>query len=153
MSSTDVRALLKKPVNEIKAPPVWPAGTYYGFVAKYEEITSTQKKTPGLRFWIQPTQADSTIPEDQLGEVDFAKGRQFKADFWITEASLSMLKDFLVKIGVSETRDDGAVRGLDEMIPEAQNKQVMMVINQTPSSDGERFFNNLDEQKITKAPE
>lgn len=133
----DIRNLLSVSADEIKKPPVWPRGTYHGFIEKYEGGESREKKTPYLRVFLKAQSADATIPADQLEGVDFSK-RQFRKDFYLTTDAMWRLKEMLDKIGVAT---EG--RQLAEAVPEIVMKPVMFEITQRASDDGKELYNDV----------
>lgn len=133
----DVRSLLSVPADDIKKPPLWPRGTYRGFIEKYDVGESREKKTPYIRIFFRIQQADASIPAEQLDGIDVTK-RQFRKDLYITPDSMWRFKDFLEKIGVAT---EG--RQLDACLPEVVMKPVMVEIIQKASQDGTELFNDV----------
>jgi len=125
----DLRALLDVPMDSVKAPAKWPAGTYHGFVEKYDFGESREKKTPYIRFFIKYTRADESIPADMLvdGEgkpLDMAKGPGGRArykDFYITDDSKFILVEFMKSVGI-----DTEGKSISGGLPETTGKSVLV---------------------------
>jgi hypothetical protein len=124
MSSPDFRSLLQKPADEIKRPPVLPAGTYHGIVSKYEFLESKEKKTPFVRFSLGLRSAGEDVDAEEIKEVDLST-RQLRRDYFITEDALYRLKEFLESLGIAMSG-----RPLAECIPDALNQSVIIEVVQ-----------------------
>lgn len=138
---TDVRSLLDVPMDEIKKPPVWPVGTYYGFIEKYEPGETAQKKTKFVRFIFRITRADESVPQDMLEGIDVTK-RSFRKDFYLMEDKSQhwRLKEFLEKLGINvEGRTMGAA------LPEVTSKAVKIELTQKANQDNTEMYNEVGE--------
>lgn len=139
--------LLQIPADSIKKPPTLPAGTYFGLIKggaggkDYEFGESKEKKTPFVRYFLSLTEAGQDVDPGQLAEVDLTK-KVLRKDFYLTPDSMFRLKDFIASTGVST-----AGRTLQEIIPEAVGKRVIIVITQRASQDGTDLFNDVGDVK------
>ena len=134
----DFSQLLSQNLDEVKKPPIWPAGTYLGVITKHEYGESSQKKTPFVRFFAKVQSAGPDIEQDALTGIDLSK-REWRTEFYITPDANWRLKEFLAALGVPTEH-----RTLGECIPEALNLPVLMNIVQRPSQDGTEMVNYLD---------
>lgn len=141
---TDLRALLDVPADEIKKPPVWPVGDYHGFIEKYEDGETRDKKTPYLRVFVKTTRADESIPSDLLEGIDTSK-RTFRTDFYLLEDKSQhwRLKDMLEKIGV-----DMSGESLASAVPKMVGKPVRFSLTQKANQDNTEMFNELVQNQI-----
>jgi len=137
----DSRTLLQKPADEIKRPPVLPAGTYHGIVKSYEFKKSKEKQTPYVEV-ILGLQApgDGIDPETVIG-IDFSK-KQLRKSYFLTEDAIYRLKEFLESCGHPTTS-----RTLGEVIPEMVNSPVLIEVTQRNSQDGSEIFNDAGNVK------
>lgn len=120
----DFNALLARPLDDVKRPPVLPIGTYYGIINKYEYKESSAKKTPYVQFTINQIEPGEDIAPEDLEGIDFSKRTQF-ADFYITPDAEWRLKELIESLGVSTSG-----RSFGETIPECQGLAVQMDIIQ-----------------------
>lgn len=103
--AVDFSNLLNTKVDDIKAPPVLPEGTYKGLITKYDLRESAQKKTPGVQFHVQLREAGKDVDKEAfeaLGPVDLSKKTVY-VDYWLTEESLIRVKQMLQSLGISTT--------------------------------------------------
>jgi hypothetical protein len=133
----DFRSLLQTPMDEIKRPPTWPAGTYHAIVRNHEFGTSKNKKTPYVRFHFAVMHPGEDVDVAGLEGIDISK-RDWTKDFYLTGDALYRVKEFLVSVGVEV---EG--RGLGECIPEATNSMVLLPVIQRNSEDGKSIFNDI----------
>lgn len=140
----DVRTLLDTPADEIKKPPVWPAGDYHGFVEKYEPGETREKKTAFIRVFVRCTRADESIPADMLDGIDVSK-RSFRTDFYLLEDKSQhwRLKEFLEKIGLSAEGQN-----LAALVPQMVGKPVRFALTQRANQDNTEMFNELVQNQI-----
>lgn len=142
----DLRNLLDVEVADVKRPSTWPAGTFHGFVEKYEPGESREKKTPYLRVYVKYTRADESIPEDMLvnekGEpLDMNKGPSGRGrynDYYLTDDSKFMLVEFIQSLGI-----DTEGKKLSACIPEINNKPVLIELTQKGRQDGQGLMNEI----------
>lgn len=123
MSDPNFNELLSKPVDEAKRPPAMPAGTFFGNVSKYEfDKTSSEKKTPLVRFFVSLTHAHDSIPAEDLDGIDISK-RVMRREYYLTPDADWRLAEFLKSCGI-----ETAGRSFGETIPEAQGKAVQVEV-------------------------
>lgn len=144
--AVNFQALLSKPLDSVKRPPVKPAGTYFATVDSYKFDESRQKKTPFVRFVFKGMNPGQDIDVSQLRNddgtpMDLSKWTPH-FDFYLTDNSDYRLKEALEACGINT-----AGRTFAETIPEMQGKQVMLTCVLTPSEDGKEFYNNISEMK------
>lgn len=143
---TDFSNLLSTKFDDIKRPPIKPAGTYHGLIAGYDFGRSTQKKTPYVRFaftGLQPGEdIDPASCVDSDGEpIDFSKWKP-STDFYITSDAMYRLKEFLEALGIP-----GTGREIKEMLPESRNLPVLLTVSVKSNEDGTGFFNRVEDVK------
>lgn len=139
MSEVDFNSILDTPVEEIVAKPPVPVGSYKARIKSLEPITSSQKKTPGVRFQLALFEALEDVDQDLLKESGGLKDRELKHELWVTPDSASMLKDFLI----SDVGLEGTGRTLRQLMAECINAEVGVKVIQVPSKDGKRMFANI----------
>lgn len=135
MSESNFAELLQTPMDSIKRPPPLPAGTYHGVITSHEMITSSQKKTPGVRYNVTLTAPGDDVDAAALDGIDLTK-RSLRRDYWLTADASYRLKELLQSVGVSV---EG--RSLGECIPEARNAKVLVSITQR--MEGKDTFNDI----------
>ena len=141
--AVDFAKLLSKPLNDVKKPPAWPAGTYLGHVARFEFGDDNQNKTPYARFHIKVTAAGPGLEASELEGIDLTKGREFRKDFYMTEEADWRLKEFIESCGVPTTG-----RTFGETVPECANAQVQIeIIQQNSKRNAEELVNFAGEVK------
>lgn len=143
---TDFSNLLSAKFDEIKRPPIKPAGTYHALITGYELGRSTQKKTPYVRFvfgGLQPgADIDPASCVDSDGTpIDFTRWKP-TIDFYITPDALFRLKEFLESLQIP-----GTGREIKEMLPESRNLPVHLTVSVKPNEDGTGFFNRVEDVK------
>lgn len=141
--AVDFAKLLSKPLDDVKKPPAWPAGTYLGVVSKYEFGDQNQNKTPYARFHIKITGPGPGLEESELEGIDLTKGREFRKDFYLTEEADWRLKAFIESLGVPTQG-----RTFAETVPECANGQVQVeIVQQNSTRNAEELVNFLGEVK------
>lgn len=136
--------LLNKPLDEIKPPPQMPVGSYLvQVVGVPENILSTQKQTPGIRFRYKFFQARPDVDRDVLAAALDEAGQtltdvEMTDDFYVTERSAFMTKQFLT--------DVLALPGgtLKEQLSNAPGQQLIIHIRHRPRSDGTGLYAEID---------
>jgi len=109
---------------------------------KFEE--SREKKTPYVRFQFNNIQPGPDIQEDQLVDADGERLDLQKwnphFDFYLTDASLFRLKEFIESCQIPTTG-----RAFDETIPELKGQPVLLTVVQTPSQKpgDDSIYNNI----------
>lgn len=143
---TDFSNLLSVKADDIKRPPIKPAGTYHAMILGYEMGRSSQKKTPYVRFGFGGLQPGADIDpascvDSDGAPIDFSKWKP-NIDFFLTPDSVYRLKEFLESLGIPS-----AGRELREMIPESRNLPVLLTVSVKPNEDGTGFFNRVEAVK------
>lgn len=125
--AVDFKALLAKPLDEVKRPPAPPAGTYYGVIRAFKfqesrwENTDTGDKDAQVRYTINNIEAGEDIlanPE-LLEGIDLSR-RQFNCDMPLSGGNEWVTKSFLDSLGITT-----AGKGFGETCPEALGHAVM----------------------------
>jgi len=135
MANANLSTILDRPATEFNAPPPMPTGGYHCVITGLpEQIESSQKKTPGLRFLLKPVGIDEDVDEKELEAIGGLEGKIIRNDMWLTENSAFMLREFLEHCGI-----DSEGKTLAGMIDEAPNCEVMVYIKHTPLQGREGF--------------
>lgn len=126
--ATNLSNILDKPATDFVAPPPLPAGGYHCVVQGLpEQIESSKKKTPGLRYLLSPIAYDQDVDEKELEAIGGLEGKTIRHDVWVTEASAFMVREFLEHMGIeSEGKSLGA------MVDESPNAELMVFIRHEP---------------------
>lgn len=127
----DFNSLLNTNFDEVKAPKPLPAGDFQFRIKRYEYIESSQKKTPGVLYEVNPIAAMEDVDEELLAQVDNWQEKSMRVRLWFTENSLFMLKNFLEAAGV-----ETAGKSLKEAIPEAIGMEFVGQVTQEELDDG-----------------
>jgi len=145
--AVDFAKLLSKPLDDVKKPPAWPAGTYLGHVSRFEYGDNNTNKTPYLRLFIRVTAAGPGLEESELAGIDLTKGREFRKDYFLQSKDgedLSWrIKEFMESCGLSTTG-----RTVGEVVPELVNCQVQVeIVQQNSQRNAEELVNFAGEVK------
>lgn len=136
--STDFTSLLHKSSADVQRPWVLPTGTFTFLVLGYEFGNSSKKGTPYVRYKLQPQSFDQDVDPADLDGKDWQK-KEIREDFYLTEAAMYRLVDFLKVCGVNT---EG--RMMDELVGEAVGKTVKGAVSVTPGNDPNApGFNNI----------
>lgn len=135
MSDVDFNAILDMPVEEIKARPPLPIGTYDWRILKTEPFTSSQKKTPGVQFTVVPYAVVDGVDEDALAESGGLEGVEKKLDFYITPEASPRLKEFLIE----HVKIDGQGKTLRQLIAESINQGFRGIVGMEVSQKGRTY--------------
>lgn len=131
--AVDFKALLSRPLDDIKRPPALPAGLYFGTVKKFEFVESrwdnkeTGEKDPEVKFTLGITHADASVDAALLEGIDLAK-RQLTREMPIGGGNEWVTKTFLTSLGINTSG-----RTFAETIPEAMNAAVMFEVTSRPN--------------------
>lgn len=141
--ATDFSNLLSTKVDDIKRPPVRPAGTYHGVIASYAFGESPQKKTPFVRFTCTNIQPGDDIDPETLKDaggapIDLSKWKP-TVDYYITPDALFRLKDLIEGLKIPS---EG--RSLNEVLPETRGQPVVLTVSMKATDDGQGFFNRVE---------
>lgn len=133
--------ILSRPATEFNFPPPLPVGGYHCVVAGLpEEIESSQKKTPGFKFTLNPIGTDSDVDEEELAKLGGLDGKSITHTLWIsqdalkTETTVAMLREFLEHCGI-----DAEGKSVMAMIDEVPNAEVKVFIKHTPLQGRDGF--------------
>jgi hypothetical protein len=141
--AVDFAKLLSKPLDDVKKPPAWPAGTYLGSVTKFEFGDNNTNKTPYARFIIKVTAPGPGLEAHELEGIDFTKGREFRRDFYLTEEADWRLKALIESCGIPTTG-----RTFAETVPEMVGAQVQVdVVQQNSQKNAEELVNFVQDIK------
>jgi hypothetical protein len=129
--------VLNRNVDEIKPPPLLPEGTYLCSVMGLpEQIVSSKKKTPGLRFKLKVLQPLEDVDPEELAKLEGGiNGKTLNNDLWVTEDALFMMKQFVEHCGCLE---EGA--SLSTCIDNTPNASVLAFIKHDQQEGSDRVF-------------
>ena len=141
--SDEFTDILNMSLEEIKGPEPLPAGTYLGLVEGQPAHREVNGKD-GERYnvvdfnlrLLEVIQAE----DEQMAKAILSDGRRIRHGIFVRpkDANNSPIRKFLVNdLGISKSVK------LGEAINEAMGKEVIVHINQKPSSDGSTMFNNV----------
>ena len=113
MSEVDFASLLDSKIEDSERPKPLPKGTYTVQVQRHEMGTSSRKGTPYVRIFFKILEAGDDVDKDKLSEPNIQRslGNEKFDDFYLTEASTFMLRDFIegalkLKVGSGRTFKD-----------------------------------------------
>ncbi len=142
-------SLLDKAPSEIERPKPGPEGSYLWVVQGLPRMDkSSKKQTEFVEFTLKCVQAGDDVDPDALELFlsmpdgskkplgDFTQ----RATFYLTDASLWRLKDFLGYCGI----DLDEAESLRQAIEETPNCQVVGYVKHESSSDGASVFARVD---------
>src|SRR5882724_588340 len=94
MANLKFSDILDRAADDIKPPPTLPQGPYLTILQGLpEQIESSKKKTPGLRFTHKIVAPLDGVDEDALALIEGGVvGKTVRNDLWTTPDSLFMLK-------------------------------------------------------------
>lgn len=131
--SVDFKALLSKPLDDVKRPPALPAGLYFGNITKFEFVESrwdnkeTGEKDPMVKFDLKITHADGSVDPSLLTGIDLTK-RKLSREMPVGGGNEWVTKQLIESLGIAT-----AGRTFAETIPEAVNAAVMFEITSRPN--------------------
>lgn len=133
MANPNFASLLDIDMDDVHAPPTFPAGPWHWrVVGQPRRDVSSKKQTPFVEFTLKPLAALEGVDQDDLNAFGDFKDKTLPATFYITEKSLFMLKDFLVACGLEGK--------MEAAIEETMNAEVIGMIRHEASEDGTRVF-------------
>lgn len=137
MANPKFADILNTKAEDVKQPVTLPQGPYLTILQGLpEQIESSKKKTPGLRFMHKIVSSLDGVDPDALALIEGGvMGKMIRNDLWITEESKFMLLQFLEHCGINM-----AGKRLDEGVDETPNREVVIFIKHEASDDGERIF-------------
>lgn len=135
----DFNQLLSTKMEDVKAPPPIPAGTYSAVIQSYELLESSQKKTPFVRFWIRPTDAKEDVDATALQAYGDLSKAKLRKDFFLTEDAFYRLKQFLEEtLGI-----DGTGKTFNECLAQTTGASVVMSVKQSLAQDNVTMFSEI----------
>jgi len=143
-----VQEILKAKPTEVERPKALPVGTYHCMVKGHpEQGESTQKKTPFVRFMLQPMAIGGDVDQQALTEALTKKDgseasltdKTIRATYYITPDSIWRLQAFLEHLGFEL---DGK-QSMEQMIAESNGRQCLATLKHTLSDDGNSTFAEL----------
>lgn len=141
--SSAFKDLLAKKVDDVKRPEPVPPGSYIAVVRGHEFGVSSKKKTDQVEFDFVLSEALEDVDADLLelfgGEAKLVT-KVMKNAFYITDAALFMLTDFLKD--ALEIESGG--RNIDEVIPESTGCKVVINVTHSMANDGITAYANID---------
>jgi hypothetical protein len=145
--AVDFAKLLSKPLDDVKKPPAWPAGTYLGNISRFEFGDNNANKTPYTRLFIKVNAAGPGLEESELAGIDVTKGREFRRDFYLLtkegEDLSWRLKELMESCGLS-----CAGRTVAEVVPELVGCAVQVeIVQQNSTRNAEELVNFAGEVK------
>lgn len=134
-------SLLSEDMSNFKEKPVLPESTYYATIKDFGFGKSSQKGTRYVQFNFSGLSPSEEVAEEctTLG-IDFSKYNNLNYKFYLTEDSRVMLKNFFTSLGL-----EVAGKGISEVLPMVAGASVQLSISKSPSSDGKREFNRVEE--------
>lgn len=138
--------ILDRAPSEIERPKPLPQGTYRCMVdGLYEEVTSGQKGTPGVKFKFKIISSGEDVDEDALkewmtkadGSTRTLADASLSTTYWLTEGSAFMLKEFLTNLGVIDESYEGSMRAA---LADTPNREIDVYVKHKPTQDGKGFF-------------
>lgn len=137
MANTKFADILDRPAEDVKPPPTLPQGPYLTILQGLpEQIESSKKKTPGLRFIHKIISPLDGVDAEALALIEGGVvGKTVRNDLWVTEDSLFMLTQFLEHCGI-----DLIGKSVMAAVDETPNREVVIFIRHDASDDGERIF-------------
>jgi hypothetical protein len=143
-------SILDRAPSEIEKPKPLPVGSYITQLVGQPRIDKSAKKQTEFReFTHKILSAGEDVDEDELAE--YLGDRKItemtmKNTYYITEASVWRLKEFLEHCGI----DLDAVESLNEALDETPGKQVGIFVNHEPAQDGSSFFARINKTFIVE---
>lgn len=138
--------LLNTSADEVERPKPLPTGSYLCVVKGLPEHgQSSQKKTPFLKFLLQPMQALEDVDTEALEEMGGLENKTIPATYYITEDAMWRLKKFYEDCGIEIS---GKTMGA--IAEETVNKSVIGVIRHEASQDGTAVFARLADTALAE---
>lgn len=133
MSDANFNAILDTPVEEIKARPPLPVGTYDWRIQSLQHVTSSKKKTPGIEFTCVPFRAHDDVDQEMLSESGM--DRELRHTLYITPDSANMVKEFLV----NDCGMNGTGKTLRQLLADAKNQTFAGIVTHGTSDKGNAY--------------
>lgn len=135
-NTINVKDLLSKPADSFERPPILPAGHFRGTIVKHEFDRSRQKKTPLIRFYLNPTEPEDDVDPEDVANIDLKKVL-LRHEFYLTQNALYRLGDFLNAV-LGESSEN-----VDERIPMTTGLEVIIGVRQRMGDNGEPAGNEV----------
>lgn len=135
----DFSQFMTRAAGQSKKPPTLEPGDYPGVVKSYELGVSKAKNTPFVRFHIALTGWAPNV--EPIEGVDLSK-RQMRTDFYLTDASLWRLDEFLRSMGI-DLGSDSAPRTYEETVPEAHGRDVVAEVKHYVNNQSGELGNEI----------
>lgn len=142
MEDMSFQDILKTPIGDIEAPKALPVGQYLGMVdGQPEYIKVGQNQTPAVNFTIKVLQAvkvDEKQLADNLNGASL-QDKKIRHRLFVTKDAAFRLKQFLVDhLGIEPSSPR---QPLEQLVPEAMGKQVIVDLGHQSGSDGTSIYN------------
>lgn len=137
--------ILKRKSSDIKPPQAYPVGTYHCLVdGPMVPGKSSQKQTDYLQARFKILSPMQDVDAAQAAEAQIV-GKIITNDYYVTDKTDWRLKEFLVDhLGIDDKEGTPEEKSLEEMVPEAPGKQVLVKLKHEISQDGKRVFHRVD---------
>lgn len=138
----DFASLLSKRVDTTERPKLIPPGTYQSVVQGHEFGESARKRTPYVRFSIQPITPEPDVDQELLqafGGVAKLREKSLRVDFFLTEDAMYRLREFLE----NHLRLNSNGRSYDQVIPEAKGRALKVQVAHEISQDAKSTYANV----------
>lgn len=135
--------LLDMPLDQVEKPPLIPQGSYDSVVSGVEKVTSSQKKTDGMRVKVRLNSPREDVDAELLQDPKIVERiNKFEGgqDFWITADALHRLKEFLEAI----LGDDANGKSVSQCLAILQDRPCIAVIKHLPNKDNSDMFAIVD---------
>lgn len=133
-ASVNFADVLDQPVEEIKAPPPTPTGTYTFLVdgqPEFRDVTTQNGQSKLVKFECKILEPQGDLASDPNAVA--AVGRKIKNEYWLTDKSAFILKRFLTE----HLQLDGSGKSLRQLISEAPGQVFLGTLKLgKPGKDG-----------------
>ena len=137
--SANFGELLGRAVESVEPPKKFPVGSYDAMVLGYEQLESSKKGTPFIRFAVKllaPRDDVDMEAFEEAGGVEKLNERTMRLDFYLTDDAFFRLRQFLEN--TLELQASG--RTFDQVIPESKNCQFIAKVGHEKSTQKEGEF-------------
>lgn len=139
--------ILSRKAEEVEKPKPLPVGQYLWSIPNlFEQEEIGENKTPALIWKVKCVAPQSDVDMAALAESGNAKDREQRVTFFLTEDALWRLRDFLTKLGVTESG-----RSLAEMAADATNRMFYATVKHRWNKDKTQLFGEVDTNTIASA--
>jgi hypothetical protein len=137
MPPVNVSDLLRQPTDKAERPALLPDGHFTGTILRHEFDKSRQKKTPLVRFFLNPTGVSTDLTEEDIEGINL-KTLELRLEFYLTPKSMYRLADFLDGV-----LGEGSGEGYDERLPETNGANVIFGVRQRLNDEGKPIGNEV----------